>query len=272
MNDSIFNYLTNWMDISSSDKTILNEVEVLLNESKLKKQNEESNSLFLIKLIIDSHMLYDDILNLLFNKSYYDAWCRLENLEINLMNIKENIHYLDCNYDYGLQFLKNMTTNWQLLYPYKVFGSTRELIHEIRCSICKEKRSFLDDCGHVKGKLYMGELCYDEVTNWELITIDVVSNPVRKLSVFFPENGDNNNYSLLEIVLSYIKSKNQIFSVNVYERFMKDHDGILSPNSACPCSRSMKLYEDCCLKKNAIYLKHIDIWFPSPLAVDPIFQ
>jgi hypothetical protein len=32
----------------------------------------------------------------------------------------------------------------------------------------------------------------------------------------------------------------------------------------------LKKYADCCLPRNGIYKKHIDIWFPFPLNVEPI--
>ncbi|WLP10070.1 hypothetical protein [Enterobacter hormaechei] len=44
----------------------------------------------------------------------------------------------------------------------------------------------------------------------------------------------------------------------------------ISPENICPCGDSLKKYADCCLPRNGIYKKHIDIWFPFPLNVEPI--
>ena len=98
-----------------------------------------------------------------------------------------------------------MVCNWQALFPYKIFGSSREIIKEVKCSVCNTTRSFINDCGHVKNKLYNGVLCFDEVIDFELITYDIVSNPVNKCSVF-SNDGDHYNYSTLISVVKYIQS------------------------------------------------------------------
>ncbi|EIX2028980.1 TPA: SecC motif-containing protein, partial [Enterobacter hormaechei subsp. steigerwaltii] len=160
--------------------------------------------------------------------------------------------------------------NWQALFPYKIFGSSREIIKEVKCSVCNTTRSFINDCGHVKNKLYNGVLCFDEVIDFELITYDIVSNPVNKCSVFFSNDGDHYNYSTLISVVKYIQSPHQIFNITTWRFKAKEHDGVLSPENICPCGDSLKKYADCCLPRNGIYKKHIDIWFPFPLNVEPI--
>ncbi|MBS3827429.1 SecC motif-containing protein [Proteus mirabilis] len=261
-----------WMDITENDKSVLNDVCDMLSISQKNNNNDNSNELFLIKIIIESHMMYCNAFSLLTKKEYYEAWCILEQIEINLINIKYNIESLNTRHDYGLAFLNHMVRNWQNLYPYKVFGSSREIIHEIQCSICHTPRSFFDDCMHEKGKLYNGQLCYDNVTKFEIISYDIVSTPVNKFSVFFSESGDNNNYELLDLVLNYIKSTHQIFSVRLSNRFHDYHNGILSPDIPCPCNRSIKMYKDCCLKRKYICIQHVDIDFPTPLNVPATFQ
>ncbi|MDL5166678.1 SecC motif-containing protein [Proteus faecis] len=271
-NKKYIKYIINWMDITKNDKSTLKEVNADLLNSQKENNENNSNKLYLIKTIIDSHMLYCDVFELLTEKKYYEAWCKLERIEINLISIKNNIEYLDTHHDYGLQFLTNMVRNWQMLYPYKIFLSSREIIHELQCSICHTQRSFLDNCIHEKGKLYNGQVCYDEVTKFEIITFDIVSTPVHKYSVLFPKSGDNNNYQYLDLVLNYVKSTHQIFSVRLLNRFFDNHHGILSPDAPCPCNRSMKLYKDCCLKRKYIYIQHVDLSFPTPLNVPAIFQ
>lgn len=271
-NEKYKKYIINWMDITKNDKSILNEIDGELFISQKENNNENSNELYLIKAIIESHIMYCNTFELLKEKKYYKAWCELEQIEINLTCIKDNIEYLDTAYDYGLKFLANMVQNWQKLYPYKMFFSSREIIHEIQCSICHTPRCFLNDCIHEKGKLYNGQLCCDEVTNFEIITYDIVSTPVHKYSVLFLENTDNNNYQAIDLVLNYIKSTHQIFSVRLLERFFDKHHGILSPDMPCPCNRSMKFYKDCCLKRKYICIQHIELDFPTPLNVPAIFQ
>lgn len=270
MNISLF--LKEWYKIKKLDNTVYAEIESQLKTYQEANNNALANKLYLYKIIYDSHLYYIEVFNKLKVKEYYEAWCILERIEININTIKENIAFLDFVDEYGIDFLLNMARNWQSLFPYKFFTSSREIIKKITCSICNEERHFIKDCGHVKGRLYNGMLCTDQVIDFEIITYDIVSNPVNKYSVMFPSSGDNNDYSILEQVLEQIKSERQTFSVSTSEIIFRDHDGVTSPDASCPCRRSIKKYEKCCLMKTHIYIPHKMIDFPIPLYVEPTFR
>lgn len=262
--------LKNWMSINQADNVVLDYLTAELIKSQSMNMNDESNKIFLYKKTLLAHLKYIQVISFLKKGDFYDAWVELERIEIDLIHIKENKEYLPELKFYGVNFLARMVCNWQALFPYNIFGSSREIIKEVKCSVCNTTRSFINDCGHVKNKLYNGVLCFDEVIDFEIITYDVVSNPVNKFSVFFSSNGDRNNYSILSNVVKYIQSPHQIFSVTSWKYKSKDHNGVISPDNICPCGSSFKKYADCCLPHNGIYNKHIDIWFPLPLNVEPI--
>ena len=262
--------LKGWMSITQEDGAILDCLNAELIKSQFLSLNNESNRLFLYKTILQAHLKYIQVINLLTRGDFYEAWVELERIEIDLIHIKENNEYLPEINLYGVNFLARMVCNWQALFPYKLFGSSREIIKEVKCSVCNTTRGFINDCGHVKNKLYNGVLCFDEVTDFELISYDVVSNPVNKYSVFFSSDGDNYNYSTLINVVKYIQSPHQIFNISTWKYKAKEHDGVLSPENICPCGDSFKKYADCCLSRNGIYYKQIDIWFPLPLDIEPI--
>lgn len=267
MNISLF--LKEWYKIKNLDDTIYAEIELQLKKYQEANNNELANKLYLYKIIYDCHINYIKVFNQLKLKKYYDAWCVLERIEININVIKENIVFLDSADEYGIDFLLSMVRNWQHLFPYTVFTSSREIIKKITCSICNKERHFIKDCGHIKGRLYNGVLCIDNVMDFEIITYDIVSNPVNKYSVMFPSSGDNYSYSTLECVLEKIKSAHQTFSVLKTEIIYRRHDGVTSPDAICPCKRSITIYDKCCLMKKYIYIPHIMIDFPMPLYVEP---
>lgn len=262
--------LKNWMNLSQGDNEILDYLSTELKKSQSFNDNIHSNRLFLYISILKAHLRYLDVISLLWDEDFYNAWVELERIEIDLIHIRENKEFLPEIPLYGVNFLARMVFNWQALFPYKVFGSSREIIKEVKCSVCNKTRSFINDCGHIKNKIYNGVLCYDEVVDFELITYDVVSNPVNKYSVFFSADGDRNDYSILTNVIKYIKSPHQVFNIKIWRFKAENHSGIISPENICPCGMFFKKYKDCCLPYDGIYYKHIDIWFPLPLKVEPI--
>jgi hypothetical protein len=262
--------LRNWFDckiVTQYYSEIVNSCDLLLEQDECEAI---LNKLWIYKTLLQDHQLYIDIFTMLKNRKYYDAWSSLAQLEIDLLNINNNKEYF--TEDFGFDFLFRMTRFWQHLFPYRIFMSSREIIHKMECSICNKKIVLIGGCKHRKGKLYKGKLCLHIVKNFEVITWDVVENPVNKFSVFDHHDDDPAYFTELNYVLEYIITPHQEFSVNVFERKLMNHNGIYSPEYPCPCRRSMKSYSKCCLNKKFICIKHLDIDFPTPLAVKPYFQ
>ncbi|WPO97545.1 hypothetical protein SFA35_12750 [Pseudomonas sp. HR96] len=221
------------------------------------------NKIWMYSALLDSHLLNLNIFGLLKSGSFYQAWCALEQLEILLSRIDENKACLDGNF--GQRFLSNAVGSWQALFPYKIFFSSREIIKKLSCSICEKPRSVLQGCGHRKGKLYAGEICYDVAEDFELITWDVVSNPVRKSSVPFSSEGDQHNYTMLKAVLQVVTSPRHQFRAYITGTPLKKHTGVHSPSSVCPCMRSIRHYDDCCMPRPTIETNHINLVFHLPM-------
>ena len=64
-----------------------------------------------------------------------------------------------------------------LLFPPQLFFSSGIIIKRSTCSICGHEYG---DCGHVKGKAYMGQMCGRIIKECDLSEISVVSNPANK--------------------------------------------------------------------------------------------
>ena len=76
----------------------------------------------------------------------------------------------------------------QLIFPPERFMSVGIVIEESKCSICD---SDYGECGHVKGRPYMGQICTRTITKWSVREVSVVPDPANKeCRVFqFTENG-----------------------------------------------------------------------------------
>lgn len=66
----------------------------------------------------------------------------------------------------------------KLLFPKMMFASVGYLIKKTECSICGLE---YEDCNHMKGKFYSGELCVREIHEAELEEASLVENPANKL-------------------------------------------------------------------------------------------
>jgi hypothetical protein len=249
-----------WWMVELHDERYLSSLETskaVTDDSQLK------NKIWMYSALLESHLINLNIFDLLKSGKFYPAWCALEQLEILLASNGGNKEHLEG--DFGQSFLSNSVSSWQTLFPYKIFFSSREIIKKLSCSICDRPRSVLQSCVHRKGKLYDGEICSDVVEDYESITWDVVSNPVCKSSVPFSREGDHHTYTVLEAVLQVVTSPRHQFKAYITGTPLSRHTGVNSPSFTCPCMRSIRSYEDCCLPQPTIETNHINLVFQLPL-------
>ncbi len=110
---------------------------------------------------------------------FYDAWCLLERVEIELSFLEPHLSPEIGHDDYRLAFIATETKQFQALYPYRFFLSPAWLYLEKVCSICGKPVSLRNPCGHRKGEVYNGEMCGHEITKCELLEMSLVPNPVQ---------------------------------------------------------------------------------------------
>ena len=60
------------------------------------------------------------------------------------------------------------------MFPNHGFASIGAIVKKSECSICGQEYG---ECDHLKGKPYMGRICYEYVTECELEEISLVPNP-----------------------------------------------------------------------------------------------
>jgi hypothetical protein len=64
-----------------------------------------------------------------------------------------------------------------VIFPPQMFVSPGFTILEAKCSICGGEYG---ECGHMKGRVYMGQLCARIIKKWNLSEVSLVDNPSDK--------------------------------------------------------------------------------------------
>jgi hypothetical protein len=143
----------------------------------------------------------------------YKAWCQLERVEIDLNSLYKHFNFTPDD-KYKLLSIEKSTTQFQSLFPYKMFISPVFVVHEKKCSICGQVVSISNPCKHRKGEIYNGEMCVHEITNAEFLELSLVTNPLQKYSVVFlsDENGDKKDHYDYRVVKKYISDLSDPFT------------------------------------------------------------
>jgi len=217
---------------------------------------EEAKKLWILEQIVKINILYSTVFSLLKSKSYYDAWCKLEQIEIKFKDLKK--HYSYDNESYKLYFIEKSVTNLQTIFPYRLFFSTEILELETRCNICKQVLTIRKPCGHKLGEIYNGELCIRIISRCELLGTSIVEDPVHKYAVAFSGNSetdkitDQYNYASVDYLMELVNSPYEEWDLEVqYQLLPHSLFKAYSRNDLCPCG-SIEKYENCCLQKTGV--------------------
>lgn len=104
----------------------------------------------------------------------HEAWGNLVNAQVTYGAVLSNYPFeLDSENGY----MERLISYEKLLFPYLYFQSAGGIIIKSHCSICHQS---LSKCDHIKGKLYMGEMCCRIITEMKLEEVSLVENPANK--------------------------------------------------------------------------------------------
>lgn len=103
------------------------------------------------------------------------AWGSLVHAQIQISVAASNHPF---NKDYLNSYISRLDGYEKLFFPKMMFASAGYLIKKTKCSICELE---YEDCNHLKGKFYNGELCVREIHEAELEEVSLVENPASKL-------------------------------------------------------------------------------------------
>jgi len=203
--------------------------------------------------------------------SYYEAWCLLERIEINIETLEKHYVFSDSD-EFKIEFIDKHIRQFQTLFPYKLFVSPGMIAKSKSCSICGASVSIRDSCGHRLGEIYGGELCCRLVNEAIPIEISFVTEPVQKQSVVFLGNSegrsiaenDHYNYGVVEYVIRGLQSPFDAWETKLTKtRHPHTNFSDKGRNSPCPCD-SGKKYKQCCLKESGVLMPHREFHFSVP--------
>lgn len=231
-------------------------------------QQDEAKLLWIYQTIIEIHKLYRSVFKLLKEKSYYPAWCQLERIEITIHHLKKHFKY-DKN-QYGLWNIEKAVTNLQILYPYKLFGSSELLKKKKKCSVCDKEISIRNSCEHVVGEIYDGEMCHRIILEVEILGVSFVENPGNKYSVLFLKDEQTNeqidqyNYDTIDYLFELINSPYEMWGLEISQRELKKEDyRNIGRNDPCKCN-SGKKFKKCCEPKIGKKYPHYEFILTNP--------
>lgn len=104
------------------------------------------------------------------------AWGNLVEAQNLISSVARNHPFGDGNQLEG--YSAKLLAFEKLLFPKMIFASTGGIVKESRCTICKLD---YEECDHIKGKMYNGEICAREIHEMELEEVSLVENPANKL-------------------------------------------------------------------------------------------
>lgn len=193
--------------------------------------------------------------NYLKSDKFYESWCILETIEIDLNNLLDNSNK-EFFIKYKLDFYRIYVEKWQSLFPYKIFLSMGFIASDFHCSICGHLLRPRNQCVHKKGKIYDGELCIHICSKIDdILEVSFVKNPMQKCCIIIKDY----DYSLLQSLIQrlnspfdgwyYFKTKIQV---------QRDNFNEVCESSPCPCQQNDKNFKDCCFNKSEIEIPHIE--------------
>lgn len=231
-------------------------------------QQDEAKLLWIYQTVIEIHKLYRNAFKLLKDKSYYQAWCQLERIEITVHSLKKHFSY--DKHQYYLWNIEKAVKNLQVLYPYRLFGSSEILKKKKICSVCEKEISIRNPCGHIVEEIYNGEMCHRIVTEADILGLSLVENPGNKYSVMFlkdektDEQIDQYNYDTIDYLFDRINSPYEIWNLEVSQRELKKEDyGNVGRNDPCTCN-SGKKFKKCCMTKIGEKYPHYEFILANP--------
>ncbi|WP_324682358.1 hypothetical protein [Bibersteinia trehalosi] len=252
--EALRNFKTRKFDINL-EKAIIKEVDIQIKNAN---SNENfANHLWKLKTLLLAQNYYLQFVELISMKKYYDSWLVLEKCE-NSINILNRHIDKELAKKYYFKFLRFQVSKWQKLYPYNLFASPEFIHKKVKCSICNKYLTPRNNCQHLVGNLYSGEICYHIIEDIELIGVAMVKNPVMKSNVIDP-HGENKNFTGIDMILSILPTPFQYWDINYTKTFIPNaHIIHKTPNMFCPCQSGLS-YLLCCKGKRGCLIPHYQI-------------
>ena len=239
----------------------------LLKDARVDGSDDEANRAWYLKAVAETRSTYLFSFQLMQSGKFYEAWCKLERVEIALSSLRRNQFYSSDRF--GVAALARTVDNWQRLFPYAVFLSPEFAIKRKECSICGLAVHPWSACQHEAGIVYRGEECHRVIKVADVLGISLVEDPVQKYSVAFTTNAqgerhDHYDYTVAKFVVDRLRSAISGWTPT-WTKAYHPHELFkdVGAEDGCPCG-SGRQYRDCCKSLPGVVKPHIHIEFDEP--------
>lgn len=233
------------------DEKILYELEKQKQKAISDENEPLANEIWCLTESYNIQKKYLSMFHELKHGKYDSAWSLLDDIDISMGSLRVNFGD-GINY-YNLIFINIMIKNYEKVFPDYVYTSRESIIKSEKCSICGKVASLRGGCKHIPGKLYMGELCLRIVTDFEILGVAIVKNPLDKYAKIKIE-GKEYNYEILDYLMKKLESPFRPWYVEQMLRIKPEYNH-LGRNDRCPCG-SGKKYKKCCINTPQEYGSH----------------
>ncbi len=249
------------------NKTIIDKLADLKIEA-IKEDNQDiAKKIWILETICSINNGYMDAFQGLYSKNYFQAWNTFNQIDIKISFLVK--HFDITSNDFQIQLISDQVHKFQELFPYVHFFSREAIVKKRICSICKQERSIWENCQHVVGDIYNGELCGSEVMDLEVIGFVIVENPFDKYAVLMPAKEEMEyNYKGLEMLMSELNDPFEKWDISTVLETKPEYKNI-GRNDICPCNSNQK-YKNCCLKSGKDKFPHKRILFNRKISNKPL--
>lgn len=122
-----------------------------------------------------------------------EAWGNLVNAQVTFGTVIRNYPF---EIESANGYIEKLNNYENLLFPKMFFSSVGGIIKKSHCSICNKP---YNQCDHIKGKLYNGELCTRVITEMELEEVSLVDIPANKHCRLLTTSFDGKTVDLLTL-------------------------------------------------------------------------
>jgi hypothetical protein len=135
-----------------------------------------ANSMLSFEFLIQAHV---DLLNMIISLKNDDP----ESAWTSLIQAESNLHWSAASsrglFMLNLESLLKITSFYEnYIFPPQTYNSIEAVYTTSQCSICKGEYG---ECDHIKGRAYMGEMCYEVMTGIKEFTgLSIVDEPASK--------------------------------------------------------------------------------------------
>ncbi|MDY0278420.1 MAG: hypothetical protein RBQ97_10100 [Acholeplasma sp.] len=134
---------------------------------------------------------------------FYKGWCQLIECDTLIRNLDK--HFSDKTEHFGIEHIRFQVNQFQKIFPYTLFISLAFKTNSILCSICNQKITPRNYCGHEVGEIYNGDLCFRYYKEIEPNHILICYTPKHKYAVLFTETSSY-NYAAVKCVIDHVRS------------------------------------------------------------------